>query len=201
MARITKQPEERRQELVDAAGTLFMTQGYGNTSVSDIVQHVGVAQGLFYYYFHSKQDIMLAVAEQFIQANMDKWAEKLSDDRLSAPQRIQTLISILPQFLRQLESLNMGSHPSPAVFALISDKVQDVLEPLLVELLRQGTEQGLLDAPDPTRMARFLIAGFIALEGGPNPPAADEMIGLIQLVGRRLLLVPDEVLDQLSAEG
>lgn len=50
MARTTKEPEERRRELIACAQTLFYTKGYEGTSVSDIVNAVGVAQGTFYYY-------------------------------------------------------------------------------------------------------------------------------------------------------
>ena len=43
--RITKEPETRKNEIIDAAGELFLTQGFDETSVSDIVARVGVAQG------------------------------------------------------------------------------------------------------------------------------------------------------------
>ncbi len=49
MVRISKDPEERKNEIVDAAEELFVTKGYEKTSISDIVKKVGVAQGLFYY--------------------------------------------------------------------------------------------------------------------------------------------------------
>ena len=35
MVRISKDPEERKQELIDTAGKLFMTKGYEQTAVSD----------------------------------------------------------------------------------------------------------------------------------------------------------------------
>ena len=62
--RVTKDPEERKQELIDAAERLFMERGYEATAVSDIVQEVGVAQGTFYYYFPSKEEILEAIIEK-----------------------------------------------------------------------------------------------------------------------------------------
>ncbi|KMK74982.1 TetR/AcrR family transcriptional regulator [Alkalihalobacillus pseudalcaliphilus] len=44
-----------------AALQLFATDGYHKTKVSDIVKVVGVAQGTFYWYFSSKEDIALAI--------------------------------------------------------------------------------------------------------------------------------------------
>lgn len=61
MTRITKAPDERRMELFNAAQALFFTKGYEKTSVKDIVKQVGVAKGLFYYYFESKQALLEAL--------------------------------------------------------------------------------------------------------------------------------------------
>ena len=47
--RITKNPEERRKELIDIAERLFIKKGYEQTAVSDIVKKAKVAQGTFYY--------------------------------------------------------------------------------------------------------------------------------------------------------
>lgn len=46
--RISKEPEVRRAELVKAARELFDRNGIKNTQVSQIVDKVGVAKGLFY---------------------------------------------------------------------------------------------------------------------------------------------------------
>lgn len=47
--------ERRRSELMEAAVELAADQGFANTRVSDIVGHVGVGQGVFYWYFESKE--------------------------------------------------------------------------------------------------------------------------------------------------
>ena len=63
MTRVTKDPEERKKEIMMAAFQLFATKGFQETAVSDIVKKVGVAQGLFYYYFKSKEEVLEAVME------------------------------------------------------------------------------------------------------------------------------------------
>ena len=54
----------RRAELTSAAARVFAERGVANTAVSDIVKAAGVAQGTFYLYFDSKDDVVLAVVEQ-----------------------------------------------------------------------------------------------------------------------------------------
>src|SRR5687767_12306383 len=45
---------KRRSELMEAAVRLAAQNGFGRTRVSDIVGEVGVGQGVFYWYFDSK---------------------------------------------------------------------------------------------------------------------------------------------------
>ena len=44
--RITKEPEERKQEILDTAMRIFYEKGYEKTSIADIAKAIGVTQGL-----------------------------------------------------------------------------------------------------------------------------------------------------------
>jgi AcrR family transcriptional regulator len=55
--RLTTQGQERRLQLIEAAGELFATHGYAATRVSDICTRAGVAKGLFYWYFETKESL------------------------------------------------------------------------------------------------------------------------------------------------
>jgi len=52
--RITKNADERKNEILDVAGELFSQKGFDGTSISDIIEKVGVARGTVYYHFKSK---------------------------------------------------------------------------------------------------------------------------------------------------
>lgn len=49
---------ERRRAILDAAVRVFARQGYHATRVSDIADEAGVAYGLVYHYFRSKEAVM-----------------------------------------------------------------------------------------------------------------------------------------------
>ena len=53
--RITKEPEVRRQEILDTALRLFGEQGYEKTSITDIARAIGVAQAYAIVTFHQKK--------------------------------------------------------------------------------------------------------------------------------------------------
>ena len=55
--RHTEQGNERKQQLLEAAEQLFTQKGYDATRISDICTAAGVAKGLFYWYFPTKQSL------------------------------------------------------------------------------------------------------------------------------------------------
>lgn len=59
--RLTARGQERRDELVQFATKRFAENGFHPTSVSEIVDGVGVGKGVFYWYFPSKDDLLLEI--------------------------------------------------------------------------------------------------------------------------------------------
>ncbi len=54
----TARGEATRKRILDAAETEFGENGFARTSVASIVNRAGVAQGTFYLYFPSKDDVL-----------------------------------------------------------------------------------------------------------------------------------------------
>jgi TetR/AcrR family transcriptional regulator, cholesterol catabolism regulator len=58
------QAQRRREQLIEAALAVFARQGVDGTSIKDIAGAAGVAPGLLYHYFDSKDDLVAAVLEE-----------------------------------------------------------------------------------------------------------------------------------------
>lgn len=58
------QAENRRNQLLDLALDLFAERGVENVSIKDLAAEAQVAQGLIYYYFESKEALLLAVFQR-----------------------------------------------------------------------------------------------------------------------------------------
>src|SRR3546814_1245534 len=56
--KLTARGEHRRRELLAYATRAFPLEGFHNTSVSQIVAGLGVGQGVFYWYFDSKAQLL-----------------------------------------------------------------------------------------------------------------------------------------------
>lgn len=59
-----RQAEQRRAQLIDAALDLFSAHGFEATRVADIAHAAGVAQGLLYHYFPTKEALLAAIIER-----------------------------------------------------------------------------------------------------------------------------------------
>jgi AcrR family transcriptional regulator len=59
--KLTQRGRDRRQQLMDRAATLFAERGYHPTAVADIVESLGVGKGVFYWYFSSKEELLVEI--------------------------------------------------------------------------------------------------------------------------------------------
>lgn len=62
----TKPAEVRLDELMNAAQALFFAQGFDATTVNQIVQQANVAKGTFYHYFSSKNEVLEALRQRYM---------------------------------------------------------------------------------------------------------------------------------------
>ena len=68
--RRTKPPEERRDELMNAAERLFLAHGFGPTTIEQVTAAAQVAKGTFYLYFKSKDDVRSGLGDRFARDHL-----------------------------------------------------------------------------------------------------------------------------------
>jgi AcrR family transcriptional regulator len=56
--------DARRNQILDAAKRCFLRDGFHETSMQDLFAEAGLSAGAVYRYFSSKEDMVLAIAEQ-----------------------------------------------------------------------------------------------------------------------------------------
>lgn len=77
-------PADKRRQILDAAVAVFARQGFHATRVSDIADEAGVAYGLVYHYFRSKDDVL---NELFVERWSLLLAAIAEADRAGGPHR------------------------------------------------------------------------------------------------------------------
>lgn len=63
MSRATK-TEQTRKRILEAAGQLFVAEGYDAVSVRKIAQKIGMSHGTIYIHFRDKDDLLYQVSEE-----------------------------------------------------------------------------------------------------------------------------------------
>ncbi|HEY3274142.1 MAG TPA: TetR/AcrR family transcriptional regulator [Methanocella sp.] len=159
MARITKDPELRRNELMDLAEQLFAEKGYDHTSPSDIIRKAGVAQGTFYYYFKSKDDIVRAIIGRYMERYERYVAEVAVDQRMSAPEKLRLISDALSNLSRQKMKLRKGVCEEMTISGHedYREHVRANVLPLVQQIVRQGVDEGFFKVEYPDETAEMLV--------------------------------------------
>ena len=156
----TKPPAERRVELMDAALRLFLKQGVAPTTIEQITAGASVAKGTFYLHFSSKDDVLAALRERFVQgllANIESavsqcakqdWRRKLE---AWATASIAGYLDALP--LHDIVFHEFHPHTR-------EEHSDNVLVDHLGALLDGGTAAGAWRVEDSRFTAVFLFHGF-----------------------------------------
>ncbi len=61
--RLRLDPDERHEQILRAALDAFHTKGYGQTSVRDLAESVGMSIAGMYHYFATKEDLLFAIID------------------------------------------------------------------------------------------------------------------------------------------
>ena len=161
--RVTKVPEERKQELIDTAERLFLVTGYEQTTVADIVREIEVAQGTFYYYFSSKEEIPEAIIEKDITALEEDVRQIMSREDANAAIKLNAVVnSIIGISTSRREIMDYLHEESNAV---MHEKMErhtiERLVPLMTRVVAEGTHAGIFDVQYPTESVEFLLASLV----------------------------------------
>src|SRR4051812_28350381 len=76
---------DKLERLMDAAKELIHQQGYNQTTLADIARKSGVPLGNVYYYFKTKDDIAIAVLDEYKQSALQQLHD--ADEKESAPKK------------------------------------------------------------------------------------------------------------------
>lgn len=165
MARIVKDPEIRRTEIIDIAEELFLKSGYNETAVSDIVKRVGVSQGTFYYYFKSKEDILNAIIERYINDIKVGVKSIATKDDINAIEKIMAFFGFLNYMDIGKEKLIDYFHEDQNLHLHVKfeKNVPPNIIPPFCQMIEQGVQEDLFDTKYPEMAALSIIGTTFAI--------------------------------------
>lgn len=150
----------RRNQILDAAKTVFADKGFHPTTIKDIAREAGIADGTIYNYFENKTALLLGIFDR-----MRETALQADAAPLASPLDLRDFIKVY--LLRPLTALKADNF---ALFRVIVSEMlvnhelrdlyyQKILEPTLTlaePFLQQWAERGLIKPMDISLLTRVL---------------------------------------------
>lgn len=158
MARpVKKAPEQWKREILNAAQELFLSKGYEETSISDIMDMAGGAKGMFYRFFESKEEVMHALGDQlFFENNPFETIKNRTD--LNGLQKVKELLRV-NQSDEKRNKINVQAASilkDPRILAAAVEANKRVLTPLWFELLEEGRKDGSIKTEYTKELSELL---------------------------------------------
>ena len=177
--------DKRKAEIVEAAARVFSKKGFGGARMDDIVQETGLSKGLLYWYFKSKDALIVALLERLMRPELNR-VRTLADAGGPARERLVAFAESMVKDIALMERLMPITFEFYSVafrnkvmkkafqefFRIFIDGIQRVIE--------QGIAAGEFRAVDSRRIALAIMASmegnlllwvFDRSNGGPCPTA------------------------------
>jgi TetR/AcrR family transcriptional regulator, fatty acid metabolism regulator protein len=154
--------EDKRQQILAAAVRVFAARGYEASRVGDIAKEAGVAYGLVYHYFGSKDAVLEAVFRE-------QWGRLLlavdlaEETGESAPEQLELVVKIVlrswrddPDLVRLLvREITRSPH--------IQDELDEIGQGFarLERIVVRGQEEGTFRTEIDARVAAFMLYGAL----------------------------------------
>jgi AcrR family transcriptional regulator len=193
LSKATKTPQDRRTEFLEASLDLFNQKGFENTSVDDIIARVGVAKGLFYYYFSSKEEILQIQMERLHEEIEAAIAIAMKKKGLTAMERFNELVAINRDVVCRSSALIMyfRQERNKAFHLSMERRAREFMTGAMEEIIQQGVDEGVFKVHYPRETATAILAMIYSLvirpPEGDSKERSSELIVIVQDLTERLL--------------
>jgi TetR/AcrR family transcriptional regulator, fatty acid metabolism regulator protein len=181
----TDTQREKRRVILRAAITVFARHGYHTSRVADVAREAGVAYGLVYHYFQSKEDLLETIFRR-TWSRMLEAVQRVEQEEATAREQLASVARIVlgawqadPDLVRVLvreiaRSPQLGNEVDEVEHAFAA----------LERIVARGQQRGELRADVDPRLAAWILYGaleeiltgwvFDRLPAGPEDVARAE---------------------------
>lgn len=156
-----EQGRQRKRQLLQVARQLLLEQGYERTSVSSIVRAAGVAQGTFYLYFKSKEQLLPHLRAEVLADYLAVFSRELGRPGPADARLCEGIAEVYRAVRRHRPLVRVFRQAqSGEAIELIWLEGRETLAAPLAELLEQGEAEGAFRLDDPRLAAHLVLALF-----------------------------------------
>jgi AcrR family transcriptional regulator len=158
--------EETRSKIILSAIKLFSARGFNSASVDEICKDAGISKGAFYHHFKSKQDLFLALLDEWLQT-IDNAIEVSKDKTVP-----ETFMQITEAFPYIFETANEGL-PMFLEFWLQASRDEKIWQASIspyrryhkhfTALIKKGVDEGSFVEVNPELTSRMIMSTAMGL--------------------------------------
>lgn len=154
----------RRREIIRRAAEIFLQKGVGQTSMEDIAQAVGIKREGLYYYFESRNDILLEIIlpqSDSLLLNL----QRIMSSRMTALEKLHAAIqshlhAFYPAYLEMSVALREHHFIRDATKLKQLRRIWDDYSSLWTALIIEGQAAGEFKPDMDAKMVAFAILGM-----------------------------------------
>jgi AcrR family transcriptional regulator len=158
----TSAVEDKRRQLLDAAVRVFARKGFHASRVGDIAEEAGVAHGLLYHYFKSKDEVLEAVFHENWSVLLERIANVEETDEPAADQLRHIATIVLRTWLHLPDVVRVvirefGRSPE------LEERLRELTQPIdaIQRVIERGIERGEFRSDIDPRFAAAVVYGSI----------------------------------------
>jgi len=162
---------ERKSQILDAAARVFARLGLDRARMDDIVKESGLSKGALYWYFKSKDDIIVALLVSVFEQELAD-LRALPEDGGSARERLEAfteqtianlkpLVKLMP-VLYEFYALALRNKAVRKALKIQFEHYMELMEPLIEQGIQQG-EFGPVDVREAAIAAGAIVEGTLLL--------------------------------------
>jgi AcrR family transcriptional regulator len=151
---------DKRRVILDAAVRVFARRGYHGSRVGDIATEAGVAHGLLYHYFASKDEVLETVFRENFGELLERFRAVEGADEPAA-QKLEGIAKILLRTWRNDPDLVTVMVREVARSPQLQSQVDEVGEAfaILQRVIEQGQADGTFRRDVDARLASWIVYG------------------------------------------
>lgn len=154
--RVTKSQDDRREDILRAGEKVFATVGFNQATIVELADAAQIGKGTFYLYFDSKDHLLGALWERYVDAIVTTTQSILGEGSAWWPTIDRLLTALIHHAVRnaELHRIVYGSANAKAL-EICKQANQRVID-LICAFVTQGAQAGAFQATDPSTAFRMI---------------------------------------------
>ena len=166
--RVRRTPENARAEILAAAEAALRDSGFHSLTVETLMERTGMTRSLFYHYFKSLDEIVIALFETVeaeVSGAVDAWleGEDSADPRANTVDHLTRMFEVWREHASLMRAMEQAAGRSKEVYARWQSRVVESYIEKTEAFIRRQIALGRSRVDDPRALARVLILMNLAV--------------------------------------